>query len=85
MALGLGHDLIEDPVPFPVGKLVGFEPGADMAVERGVGPQVMAVGREMQALGVQRQGAGEKGLVRHATALARPGLSVTRARALTPV
>ena len=61
--LGLGDDLAEDQVPFPVRELIGLDPGPQLAVKTGVGPQVMAVRREMQPLRVQRQGAGEQVLV----------------------
>ncbi len=61
--LGLGNDPPEDQLPFPVRELIGLDPGPQLAVETRIRPQVMAVRREMQPLGIQRQGAGEQVLV----------------------
>ncbi|MNN66967.1 hypothetical protein D3C81_1825720 [compost metagenome] len=69
MLLGLGNDLAEDQLPLAVGEAVGLGPGLDLGVEAGVGPQVMAVGGEMQSLGIEAEGAREEGLVAHASTL----------------
>ncbi|MNC29706.1 hypothetical protein D3C75_779690 [compost metagenome] len=69
MLLGFGNDLAEHQIPLAVGEAVGLGPGLDLGVETGVGPQMMAMGGEMQPLGIQTQGAREEGLVAHPATL----------------
>ncbi|MNI50190.1 hypothetical protein D3C73_1048360 [compost metagenome] len=77
VALSLGDDLAEDQVPFAVGEAIGLGPGLDLAVEAGVGPQVMAVGGEMQPFGIEAERAREQGLVAHDATLTRGRDGVT--------
>ncbi len=56
--LRLGPDLAQDLVPFVVGQTGGVVPRLGLAVEAGVGPQVMAVRGEVQALGIGGRGSG---------------------------
>ena len=51
IGLRLGPDLAHDPVPFMIGEAGRIFPAFDLPLERGVGPQMMAVRREMQAVG----------------------------------
>ncbi len=44
---------------------IGVQPRLLLRLKTDVGPQVMAVRREMQPLRGRRQGAGEEGLVSH--------------------
>ena len=60
--LGLGPDLIEDFVPLGVGQAGGVVPRLDLAVEAGVGPQMMAVRGEVQALRICGQTPAEQPL-----------------------
>jgi|GEM_PF-6302592 len=80
VSLSLGDDLAEDQVPFAIGETVGLGPGPDLAVEAGVGPQVVAVGGEMQALGIKTERAREQGLVVHEITLTRMTTRVTGQR-----
>src|SRR5690606_16210800 len=80
VALSLGDDLAEDQVPFAISETVGLGPGADLAVEAGVGPQVVAVGGEMQAFGGEAERAREQGLVVHEGPLTRRAAGVTGQR-----
>ncbi|MNT19948.1 hypothetical protein D3C72_1552360 [compost metagenome] len=77
MLLRLGDDLAEDQLPLAVGEAVGLGPGLDLGVEAGVGPQVMAVGGEMQAFRVKAERARKEGLVAHGAKLAGGGGGVT--------
>ena len=51
MGLRLGPHLAHDPVPLVVGKPGRIFPAFDLALERGVGPQMMAVRGEMKPVG----------------------------------
>ena len=55
-------DLVHHSVPLAVRKPSGVVPGLDLPFEARVGPQMMAVRREMQPLGIRRQAAGEQRL-----------------------
>ena len=50
IGLRLGPDLAHHLVPLAVGEPRGVVPRLDLSVEAGVGPQMMAVRREVQAL-----------------------------------
>ena len=82
--LRLGNDLAEDQVPLAVGEAVGLGPGLHLRVETGVWPQVMAVGGEMQPLGIETQGAREEGFVAHGAKLAGGGGGVTCRSSVIP-
>lgn len=69
MGLSLGDHFAEDQVPLLVGMGVGVQPGLLLGLETDVGPQMMAVRREMQPTGRRRQSAGEEGFVAHPSPL----------------
>ena len=51
MGLRLGPDLAHDPVPFIVGETGRIVPAFDLPLVRGVGPEVVAVRREVEPVG----------------------------------
>ena len=53
--LRFGPDLAHHPVPLAVREAGGVVPRLDLALEAGVGPEMMAVRGEMQPLGIGRQ------------------------------
>ena len=57
IGLGLGPDLAHDLVPLAVGEPGGVVPRLDLALEAGVGPQMMAVRGEVQPLGIGAEAA----------------------------
>ncbi len=60
MGLRLRPDLAHHPVPFMVGQASGVFPAFDLALERGVGPQMMAVRGEMEPVGSGSRGSSRK-------------------------
>jgi hypothetical protein len=54
MALRLGPDFAHHLVPLEVGEAGGVVPRLGLALEAGVGPQMVAVRGEMQPLGIGR-------------------------------
>ena len=63
--LRFGPQFAHHPLPFAVGKPRGVFPAFDLAGEAGVGPQVVAVRRHVQALRRRRQAAGKEMLEAH--------------------
>src|SRR4051812_15559845 len=61
-ALSFGPNLAHDLVPFAVGEPRGVLPRLELSVVAGVGPQMMTVRREMQALGIGVQALAEQRL-----------------------
>src|SRR5690349_2200976 len=62
MALRLGPHLVHHLIPLAVGEAGGVIPCLDLSFEAGVRPEVMAVRREVQPLGIRRQAAAEQRL-----------------------
>ena len=55
-----GPDLAHDLVPLAVGEAGRVVPRFDLSVEAGVGPEVMAVGREVQPVGIGAEASREQ-------------------------
>ncbi len=87
MALRLGPDLVHHLVPLAVGETGGVVPGVGLPGEAGVGPQMMAVRREMQSVRVRGEAAREEWFEAHwglklkvrSLATTAPGTPVSRA------
>ena len=62
MRLRFGPDLAHHLVPFMVGQPRRIFPAFDLALERGVGPEMMAVGGEMEPIGRRAEAFGEQRL-----------------------
>ena len=60
MALRLGPDLAHDPVPFAIGQPRGIVPRLDLPRKAGVGPQMMAVRRQVEPPRCRGQAFGEQ-------------------------
>jgi len=60
MLLRFGPDRPHDPVPFVVRQRRRVLPGGKMTGMAGIGPEMMAVRGEMQAVGIGRQGSGKQ-------------------------
>ena len=60
LALGLGPDLVHHLVPLAVGKPGGVVPRFDLPVEARVGPEMMAVGSEMEPVRIGAEAAAEQ-------------------------
>ena len=60
LGLGRGPDLVHHLVPFAVGEEGGIVPRLQMPFEARVGPEVVAVRREMQSLGIGIQASAEQ-------------------------